>query len=62
MGEISCLLNSRRSATIRARTAGRVVEIQKRKLLEVLRERPYYALVLCRLLAERLEARTRSLA
>ena len=58
MGEISCLLNSRRTATIRARTAGRVVEITKRKLLEVVRERPYYALVLSRLLAGRLAAET----
>ncbi len=60
MGEISCLLGSRRTATIKARTAGRLVEITKRKLLEVIRERPYYALVLSRLLAGRLAAQTRS--
>ncbi len=60
MGEISCLLGSRRTATIQARTDGRVVEITKRKLLDVIRERPYYALVLSRLLAGRLAAETRS--
>ncbi len=56
VGEISCLLNRRRTATIKARTAGRVVEITKRRLIEVIRERPYYALVLSRLLAGRLAA------
>ena len=54
MGEMSFLLRSPRSATVRAQTKGRLVEVSKARFVEAIREKPYYALLLARLLAQRL--------
>jgi anti-sigma regulatory factor (Ser/Thr protein kinase) len=59
MGEMSFLLNNQRSASVRARTEGRLIKISKREFVEAIRERPHYALVLCRLLAQRIERSNR---
>ncbi len=48
-------LNSRRTAKVRALTANKLVEISKQRLVEAVREKPHYALILCRMLAGRLE-------
>jgi CRP-like cAMP-binding protein len=55
MGEMSFLLNDKRSATIKAETDGRLIEISKKDFVEAIRLKPYYALFLCRLLAQRIE-------
>ena len=54
MGEMSFLLNNVRSATIRARTRGKLIGISIRQFVRTLREKPHYSLFLCRLLAQRL--------
>jgi hypothetical protein len=55
MGEMSFLLNNERSATIIARTDGKLIEISKKDFVEAIREKPHYALFLCRLLAQRIQ-------
>ena len=59
LGEMSFLLHSRRTATVTARTAGKLVEISKERFVDVVRRNPQYAIFLCRLLASRLEQRTK---
>ncbi len=58
LGEMSLLLHSRRTATVIARSAGRLVEISKQRFVEAIRKNPQYAIFLCRMLAGRLELRT----
>ena len=53
LGEMSFLLKNQRNATIRALTAGTLIEITKRSFVEAVKEQPHYALLLCRLLAQR---------
>lgn len=55
LGEMSFLLGKSRSAAIRARTAGALIRISKREFIEAVRRRPHYALLLSRLLAQRLQ-------
>jgi CRP-like cAMP-binding protein len=55
MGEMSFLLNNRRSATVRARTSGRLIAISKNEFIEAVKAKPHYALFLSRLLAQRLQ-------
>ncbi len=59
LGEMSFLLHCRRTATVTARTAGKLVEISKERFVDVVRRNPQYAIFLCRLLASRLEQRTK---
>jgi len=54
MGEMSFLLNNQRSATVRARTKGQLIKISKREFVQAIKEKPYYALFLTRLLAQRI--------
>ena len=54
MGEMSFLLENWRSATIRAKTDGRVVKISKKEFVEAIKKNPHYALFLSRLLAQRI--------
>lgn len=54
MGEMSFLLNGKRSASITALSEGTVIRISKREFISVIREYPYYTLFLARLLARRL--------
>ena len=55
MGEMSFLLNKHRSATVRAQSVGRLIEISRKRFVEAIRRKPHYALLLCRLLAQRLQ-------
>jgi CRP-like cAMP-binding protein len=59
MGEMSFLLNNRRSATICAQTAGRLIEVSKKEFVNAIRKKPHYALFLSRLLAQRIERSNR---
>jgi anti-sigma regulatory factor (Ser/Thr protein kinase)/CheY-like chemotaxis protein len=55
MGEMSFLLNNRRSASVRAATDGTLIRISKRDFVEAVKRKPHYALFLCRLLAQRIQ-------
>ncbi|MFP4011669.1 MAG: cyclic nucleotide-binding domain-containing protein [Spirochaetaceae bacterium] len=54
LGEMSFLLNNRRSATVRAAQPGTLVRISKRRFVNAIKERPQYGLFLARLLSRRL--------
>ena len=54
MGEMSFLLNQKRSATIRATSDGKLVPLSKKTLINVIREYPHYGIFLSKLLAKRL--------
>ena len=56
MGEMSFLLNNRRSATVRAATEGTLIRISKRDFVEAIKRKPHYALLLSRLLAQRIQS------
>lgn len=55
LGEMSFLLNNRRSATVRAITDGSLIRISKKEFVEAIKEKPHYSLFLARLLAQRIE-------
>jgi len=55
MGELSFLLNNRRSATVKAISDGKLIKISKKEFVQVIRKQPHYALFLCRILANRIE-------
>ncbi|MCI5113551.1 MAG: hypothetical protein D3921_00800 [Candidatus Electrothrix sp. AW1] len=55
MGEMSFLLNNHRSATVQAKTEGRLIEVSKREFVQVIKDKPYYALFLTKLLAKRIQ-------
>ena len=57
MGEMSFLLNNRRSATVRASADGTLIRISKRDFVQAIKEKPHYALFLSRLLAQRMVRR-----
>jgi anti-sigma regulatory factor (Ser/Thr protein kinase) len=54
MGEMSFLLNNRRSATVRAKTEGSLIKVSRQDFVKAIRRKPHYALFLSRLLAQRL--------
>jgi CRP-like cAMP-binding protein len=54
MGEMSFLLNQRRSATIKATSAGKLILLTQETFVNVIREYPYYGIFLSKLLAKRL--------
>ncbi|MCL2765176.1 MAG: cyclic nucleotide-binding domain-containing protein [Treponema sp.] len=54
MGEMSFLLNKRRSATIRATSAGKLVLLTQKTFINIIREYPHYGVFLSKLLAKRL--------
>lgn len=54
MGEMSFLLNKRRSATIRAASAGKLIYLPQKNFVNIIREHPYYGVFLSKLLAKRL--------
>jgi len=54
MGEMSFLLDQRRSATIKATSAGKLVRLTKKAFINVIREYPHYGIFLSKLLAKRL--------
>lgn len=57
LGEMSFLLEQRRSATITAKTAGRLIKISKEDFINGIKAQPYYAIFLAKLLAQRLQRR-----
>ena len=54
MGEMSFLLNQRRSATIRATSPGRLILLTQKNFINVIRNYPHYGIFLSKLLAKRL--------
>lgn len=56
LGEMSFLLNSHRSATIKSVSGGCLIKISKRDFVEAVKKKPHYALFLSRLLARRIES------
>ena len=54
LGEMSFLLNDRRSATVIARGRSVLMPIQKKTFVNVIKEQPHYGIFLARLLAQRL--------
>jgi CRP-like cAMP-binding protein len=57
MGEMSFLLDNRRSATVRAEEDGKLIRIPKKSFIKVIKSYPHYGIFLSRLLARKL-ART----
>jgi hypothetical protein len=53
MGEMSFLLDNRRSATVVARTPGILIKLSKKEFVAAIRKKPHYAMFLARLLAQR---------
>lgn len=60
VGEMSFLLNNKRSATVKALSDGCLIRISKREFVEGIKEKPHYSLFLARLLAQRLERLNRN--
>ncbi len=54
MGEMSFLLNNRRSATVIADTEGKLVKITRRSFVSVIKDYPHYGIFLSKLLARKL--------
>ncbi len=54
MGEMSFLLNNRRSATVKAETAGKLIKITRRTFISVVKKYPNYGVFLSKLLARKL--------
>lgn len=54
MGEMSFLLNNRRSATVIAEEEGKLVKISRKSFVEVMKNYPHYGIFLSKLLARKL--------
>ena len=54
MGEMSFLLNRKRSATVIAKRASRLLKISQKEFIKIIKKYPNYMLLLSRLLAQRL--------
>jgi CRP-like cAMP-binding protein len=54
MGEMSFLLNQKRSATIRADSDGKLIFLSRKAFVSVIRQYPHYGIFLSKLLAKRL--------
>ncbi|MDR0503191.1 MAG: ATP-binding protein [Treponema sp.] len=54
LGEMSFLLDQRRSATIRATSAGKLILLPQKNFINIIREYPHYGVFLSKLLAKRL--------
>jgi anti-sigma regulatory factor (Ser/Thr protein kinase) len=54
MGEMSFLLNQRRSASVQADTSGKLILLTRKTFVSVIREYPHYGIFLSKLLAKRL--------
>jgi len=54
MGEMSFLLNQRRSATIKATSTGKLILLTQKTFINIIREYPHYGIFLSKLLAKRL--------
>jgi hypothetical protein len=54
MGEMSFLLNNRRSATVRTELPGKLIKISRRDFVSVIKQYPHYGIFLSKLLARKL--------
>jgi CRP-like cAMP-binding protein len=54
MGEMSFLLNKKRSAKVKAESAGKLILLTRKTFISVIREYPHYGIFLSKLLAKRL--------
>lgn len=54
MGEMSFLLNNRRSATVRAEGPGKLIKISRKAFVTVIKDYPHYGIFLSKLLARKL--------
>ena len=54
MGEMSFLLNNRRSATVRTEVPGKLIKISRRDFVSVIKQFPHYGIFLSKLLARKL--------
>ena len=54
IGEMSFLLNNRRSATVRCQGSGSLIKISKEAFINAVKRKPHYGIFLARLLAARL--------
>jgi CRP-like cAMP-binding protein len=54
MGEIAFLLNQRRSASVRAERPGKLIFLNRKTFVSIIREYPHYGIFLSKLLAKRL--------
>lgn len=54
LGEMSFLLNNRRSATVKAVSSGVLLKITKEDFINAMKKKPYYGILLSRILAHRL--------
>lgn len=54
VGEMSFLLNNRRSATVRAEGDGKLIKISRKSFVTVIKEFPHYGIFLSKLLARKL--------
>ena len=54
MGEMSFLLNNRRSATVKAEIPGKLLKISRKAFVTVIKEFPHYGIFLSKLLARKL--------
>ncbi len=62
LGEMSFLLNNRRSATVIAEDRSLLILISKNRFVSVIKEKPHYGIFLARLVAQRLERLNHSYA
>ena len=61
MGEMSFLLEERRSATVIASSPGRLIKISRESFVNALKTHPYLGIFLSKLLAQRLQQQSRKL-
>lgn len=54
MGEMSFLLNNRRSATVRSEGDGKLLKISRRDFISVIKDYPHYGIFVAKLLAQKL--------
>jgi hypothetical protein len=54
MGEMAFLLKQKRTATVRAKTEGKLIRFTRKRFIGIIREYPHYGIFLAKLLAQRL--------
>jgi hypothetical protein len=62
LGEMSFLLNNRRSATVIARGKSTLLKISKNEFVNIIKAKPHYGILLARLIAQRLSTLNSNLA
>lgn len=55
LGEMSFLLNNKRSATVMCESAGRCIKVSKEAFINAIKRHPHYGIFLARMLAQRLD-------